>query len=88
MASNLSTEWTRHLKTQKERDNFSSMVRNNRVLLTRLLGILDEKLETIERSENSLETYQNPAYASWQAHQNGRRASLREVRRLLEFLEA
>lgn len=84
----LSVEWTKHLKTQEEKDKFASLVVNNRLLLGRLLDLLDEKLDTIERAESNQETYQNPAYASWQAHQNGRRASLKDIRRLLEFLEA
>ncbi len=84
----LSVEWTKHLKTEAEKDKFAALVVNNRTLLGRLLEILDEKIETIERAEEAKETYQNPAYASWQAHQNGRRASLKDVRRLLEFLEA
>lgn len=84
----LSVEWTKHLKTQEEKDKFASLVVNNRLLLSRLLEIIDDKLDAIERTECNQETYQNPAYASWQAHANGRRASLKDVRRLLEFLES
>lgn len=84
----ISVEWTKSLKTQEEKDKFASLVVNNRTLLGRLLEIIDEKLDVIGRAEMSKETYENPAYASWQAHMNGKRASLTEVRRLLEFLEA
>lgn len=84
----LALEWTRHLKTAKERDSFSALVVNSRQLLERLKDIVDDKIDGIERAEISSETYSNPAYASWQAHQNGRRASLKDIRRLLEFLEA
>jgi hypothetical protein len=84
----LAVDWTKHLKTQQEKDKFSSLVVNNRILLGRLLEVIDEKLDVLERAESNQETYQNPAYASWQAHVNGKRASLKEVRRLLEFLEA
>lgn len=85
--SSLSVEWTKNLP-EAERKNFEALVRNNRILLGRLLEILDDKLASIETKEDAKETYENPAYASWQAHMNGRRASLKEVRRLLEFLEA
>lgn len=84
----LSTDWTKHLKTDKERKDFAALVVNSRTLLGRLLELIDEKLDSIERAEISQQTYENPAYASWQAHQNGRRAALSDIRRLLEFLEA
>jgi hypothetical protein len=84
----LAVDWTKNLKTQEEKDKFASLVVNNRTLLGRLLEIVDEKLDALERMECNQETYQNPAYASWQAHVNGKRASLKDVRRLLEFLEA
>lgn len=84
----LAVEWTKNLKTQDEKDKFTSLVVNNRILLGRLLEIIDDKIDSLERAECSQETYQNPAYASWQAHVNGKRASLKDIRRLLEFLES
>jgi hypothetical protein len=84
----IAVDWTKNLKTDDEKKKFTSLVVNNRILLGRLLEILDDKLDVIERAECNQETYQNPAYASWQAHQNGKRASLKDIHRLLEFLEA
>lgn len=84
----LSSDWVKDLKTEKEKADFTKLVLNDRRVLGRLLKLIDEKMATIDRAEENKDTYENPAYASWQAHMNGRRASLRDVRRLLEFLEA
>lgn len=84
----LQLDWTKHLKTADEKEKFAALVVNSRQLLDRLKDIVDERLLAIETKEGLFETYENPAYASWQAHQNGKRASLKDIRKLLEFLEA
>jgi hypothetical protein len=83
----LSMEWLKGL-SEAERESMTEMIRHDRIVLSRLLGIIDDKLDVLERTEISPDTYENPAYPLLQAHINGKRASLTELRRLLEFLES
>lgn len=83
---NLSLEWTKGL-AGKEKEDMDVVVRHSTLVLQRLLYIIDDKLSVLERKENDFSTYENPAYATIQGHINGKRASLQEIRRLLEFIE-
>lgn len=83
----LSLEWTKGLSgTDKVR--MQESVRHDTLVLTQLLNIIDDKLDGLERKEVEFTTYENPAYPMVQGHINGKRASLLEIRRLLEFLES
>lgn len=81
----LSLEWTKGT-SGKEKDDLEATIRHSVIVLSRLQGIIDDKLDSLERLEVDSTTYENPAYAYTQAHVNGKRASLLEIRRLLDFL--
>lgn len=82
----LPLEWLKGLEG-KEKDDMEVVVRHSTIVLQKLLNIVDDKLDVLERKEVDASTYKNPAYAYEQAHINGKRASLLELRRLLEFIE-
>lgn len=82
----LSLEWTKGLEG-KEKESMEEVVRHSTMVLQRLLNIVDDKLAVLERKESDFSTYENPAYPIIQGHINGKRASLEEIRRLLEFIE-
>lgn len=79
----LSTEWSKHLKTEAERKEFSSVVLNDRLVLGRLAEIIDEKLAGLQSRETSLTEYDSPSWAYRQAHMNGIKAGLTAIRNLL-----
>lgn len=79
----LSTEWSKHLKTEAERKEFSSVVLNDRLVLGRLAEIIDEKLTGLQSRETSLTEYDSPSWAYRQAHMNGIKAGLTAIRNLL-----
>lgn len=79
----LSTEWSKHLKTEAERKEFSSVVLNDRLVLGRLAEIIDEKLSGLQSRETSLTEYDSPSWAYRQAHMNGIKAGLTAIRNLL-----
>lgn len=64
-------EWTAHLPTQEERDNFKRTVLAARPVLERLTTILDKKEKELERVELSPEAFDNPNWAYRQAYRNG-----------------
>lgn len=78
--------WAKHLP-KDEQEEFFEYVRHNHRLLSRLRQIIDDKISVIERAEANEETYRDAGYAYWQAHQNGREAALKDLRKLTDFLE-
>lgn len=79
------TIWTKNLKTNEERDNFNNQVLSAKPVLDRLVQILSEREEELERSERSLKAYDNPNWAYMQAHKNGYYSMLQNVRDLINL---
>lgn len=86
--SKISLEWFRGEESEKDKKDFELVLRHSTRLLTRLDEIIDHKLSAIETTENRKETYENPAYPYLQAHLNGRRAALNELKQLLSFINS
>lgn len=82
-----STEWVRHLKTDKEKKEFLELLLSSRQVLSRLLELVREKKGQIDRTEIDPKTY-DAGYAFLQSHLNGKRAGLTEIEKLVEFIEA
>lgn len=83
---NLSLQWTSHLKTAKEKEDFEATLRHSLSVLTRLKTILGEKRELLEGQEGSDEQYSSPSWTFLQAHRNGRKQELKELTELLSFI--
>lgn len=79
----ISTDWTKHLKDQKEKKEFESVVRSSSFLLSRLRDLLSEYEREIDLSETKLDVYDSPSWSHKQAHQNGRRQAYRKIKELL-----
>lgn len=85
MSKRLSLEWTKGLDG-KDKEDMETVVRHSTIVLQQLLNIVDDKLGVLDRKESDFSTYDS-GYPYTQAHINGKRASLEEIRRLLEFIE-
>jgi hypothetical protein len=81
----MQTVWTQKLKTDKEREEFKQVLKNSTLLTNRLLQILDEKFETIERRGFKEEDYAEAGWVTLQAFRNGKLAMLKEVADLFDF---
>lgn len=79
----LSTEWTKHLRTEAERKEFSALVLNDRIVLDRLSAIVEEKLSGLQSREVSATEYDSPSWAYKQAHLNGVKSGLTAILKLL-----
>ena len=79
----LSTEWTKHLKTEAERKEFAASVLNDRLVLDRLSAIIEEKLTGLQSREVSLSEYDTPSWAHKQAHINGVKSGLTAILKML-----
>ena len=83
--SKLSTLWCRHLpKTDKA--DFESTVRNSTAVLNRLEAILQEYEAKIFQDESTEESY-GSGWQYLQAHRNGKKDLLRQLRGLTKHLK-
>lgn len=77
------TAWTKHLKTDEEKDRFRNKVNSAKVVLQRLIELLDEEEDSLDRSELSQMAYDNANWPYLQAHKNGYRQALSIVKKII-----
>lgn len=79
--------WTQHLKTDKEQEEFRQVLKNSTLLRNRLLQILSERYDAIERKGFREEDYAEAGWETLQAFRNGKLSTLKEVADLFDFNE-
>lgn len=79
------SEWTKHLKDTKQKENFEKMVYGSKILLDRQKAILDERERQLDRSETNINTYDTPNWDVRQAHKNGYRECLQYLKMLVDI---
>lgn len=76
--------WTRHLKTNEEKERFKNTYSGSKIVLERLSELIDQ----IEADDNELETnpkvYDIPNWAFRQADLNGHRRALKQIKKLIK----
>lgn len=77
------TVWFSHLPTE-EQEEFKNLVKNSTRVLNRAKEIIDIEDTAIERFENTVDSYKNPSWAYMQAHINGRKAALQDIKKLFD----
>lgn len=78
--------WTQDLRDQKARDERAQAIKNSTVLINRLLTILSDKFEMIERKGFSEDDYINAEnLPELQAFRNGKLATYKEIADLFDF---
>lgn len=77
--------WTKNLKTPEEKERFENSLKGSRLVLERLVQMLDEEEADIDRSEMNLDTYSTPNWSEKQAHKNGQRSMLRKIKNLISL---
>lgn len=80
-------KWTQHLPTQHERDKFAELVMADRVVLDRLLAIVEEFERELDQNEFSYDEYKNPSFPYLKADRNGERRALYKVKKLLTSIK-
>lgn len=79
------TVWTKNLKTEEEKQNFTNQVLGARPVLERLQKLLEEKEAELDRSERTQKAYENPNWAYLQAHRNGCASMLQSIKDLINL---
>lgn len=72
-------------KDPKERESIEYILRNNQILLTEFLRILDEYEQ--EEDVANLNDYDSASWAYKQADRNGAKRAIRKIRTLFKFME-
>lgn len=79
--------WTQHLQTEKEKEQFRQVLKNSTLLRNRLLQILSEKFESVERKGFKEEDYSEAGWETLQAFRNGKLSTYREIADLFDFTD-
>lgn len=78
--------WTQDLRDQKARDDRAQAIKNSTVLIQRLLTILSDKFDLIERKGFDEDDYVNAQNLhELQAFRNGKLATYKEIADLFDF---
>lgn len=70
------SDWTKHIRDQKDREDFVRDVRGSKRILDHLKGLLVEKERALDRSEMDPKVFDQPNWSHNQAYKNGYRAAL------------
>lgn len=77
--------WTKHITDPVEKEQWERTVLSAKPVLRHLIKILEGKRTELERSETSLDAYENANWAYKQAHKNGYHSSLNSTIKLLDL---
>ncbi len=75
--------WTKHLKTEEDKERFKNQLKGSKAVLERLQELLDEEKSSLETAEISSKIYDSPNWDYKQAHTNGFKAALKMVSKLI-----
>lgn len=77
------TVWTKHCKTEEDKDKYTQSLKRAKWLLDDLKGLVDSNYSATESLELSPKAYDNPNWAYRQAHSNGYKQALRDFKQLI-----
>lgn len=75
--------WTKHLRDQQDKDQYTKSLRNSKWILEDLDKILVSMKDELDTSETNPKTYDIPNWDYRQAHNNGYRQCLNLIRKLI-----
>lgn len=79
------TKWTEHLNNKADKENFENQVRSAKDVLDRLKHMLEDREKSLNRTEIDMKTYDSPGWDFRQAHMNGRRAEIYDLKKLVDL---
>lgn len=75
--------WTKHLRDQQDKDQYTKSLRNSKWILEDLDKILVSMKDELDTLETNPKTYDIPNWDYRQAHNNGYRQCLNLIRKLI-----
>lgn len=79
------TRWTQHLNTDEEKRNFTNEIWSAKRVLERLQQMIDEDEKSLDRSEINPTCYASPNWDYHQAHKNGVRQYIHQVKTFIDL---
>jgi hypothetical protein len=79
------TRWTQHLSTEEEKESFRKEIYSAKRVLERLKAIIEDDENGLDRSEMHPETYAKPNWDYHQAHKNGIRQYMYQLKTLIDL---
>lgn len=74
--------WTKHCTSQEEKDRYTESLKRVKWVLDDLNSLVDSNLASNEAMEISPKAYDNPNWAFRQAHLNGYKQALKDLKNL------
>lgn len=78
-------DWVKNSESDKDKEDFESILRNNTRIFRRLSEILTEWEDSLNRQERGKDQYETPNWDKLQAHRNGNIEILQKLRDLISF---
>lgn len=75
--------WTKHLKTDEEKERFKNSVLGSRTVLSRLKELVKEIEDEQDKIERDVRIYDTPSWAYRQAHLNGFKDCLSKINKII-----
>jgi hypothetical protein len=79
------SRWTSHLKTDEEKENFKKEVYSAKRVLERLLEMVNDDEKGLSLSEMNPRSYDQASWAYHQAHKNGVRQYMNQVKTWIDL---
>jgi len=79
------TAWTKHIKEDAEKQRYQDSLRAAKWILDREIELLEEAEDSLDRQEISPKVYNEPNWDYRQAHANGYRQCLRDIKNLINL---
>lgn len=79
------TVWTQHIKDPEDKQRFHDQIKNAKPVLDRLAEILDQEELGLDRSEQSIKSFDTPNWDYKQAFKNGCRSEIHTIKDLIDL---
>ena len=79
------TAWTKHIKEVAEKERYQDSLKASKWILDRQTELLNEMDDALQNQEISPKAYDNPNWDYKQAHCNGYKQAIRDVKRLINL---
>jgi hypothetical protein len=77
--------WTKNLKDPKDIERFKNSLLGSKIVLRRLMELLNEVGTDQDRIERDKRVYESPNWAYKQAHLNGFRDCLETIKKIIDL---
>ena len=79
--------WVKNLKDKEQKDKFEASIRASVTALSRLYDLLEEQERDINNQGATIEDFINSDWSHKQAFRNGQKATLKDLKKLLQFIK-